>query len=185
MPAVYKNNLDFEILDLDNSKILVFLDCSQYMDEHPENPILEVVVPGFNNSFTVSIIPKKVNVLNANTIGFTKTFTSNYENLLDLPDGVYCYTYRICPYDKVFINKKFLRTSQLQHKIKKVYKSLENTECSNIEERSFKNKLVDIDHFLATAKAYAEDGDSAKASSFYQIAEKFTDNILKKLNNFC
>ncbi len=185
MPAIIQNYLDFEILDSDNVKLLTFIDGSEYIEEHPEKPVLEILLPGFNQSFLVNITANKVNILNANSIGITKTFSTSYTCLADLPDGVWTLTYRICPYDKVFTKKHILRTAQLKTKLKEVYKALENTDCSLKEDRKIKNKLVDIFIFLETGKAYAEECNSAKASNYYQIADKFTNDLLKELTNKC
>lgn len=184
MPAIFRNYLDFEILDLDNPRNLVFIDGSTYLEKYPEKPILEITLPGFNEYFLVNIAPKTVNVLNANTIGITKTFQSSYDCLVDLPDGVWTFTYRVCPYDSVYLTKNILISSQLNVKLEYLYMKLEGTDCSLKEDRQLKNKLVDIDIFLKTAKAYAKECNITKASNFYQIASKFTDDIIKQLNKF-
>lgn len=181
MPAIFQNDLEFEILDSDNPKVIVFIDASTYMDKNPEKPILEVTLPGFNNYFIVNINPYNVNVMNANTIGITKTFTDDYEKLADLPDGVWEFTYRVCPYESVYLKKFILRTAILNRKLKSLYKLLEASDCSLKEDRKLKNKLTDILIFIETAKAYAEVCDKQRAGHFYQIADKFTDDILKQL----
>lgn len=185
MPAIIRNYLDFEIIETDNPKLLIFIDGSEYMDEHPEKPLLEIKLPGFNDYFIVSMKHREVNILNANTIGITKTFVNNYQCLVDLPDGVWTLTYRICPYEVVFKTKHILRTEQLNIKIKQLYKLIEATDCSLKEDRRLKNKLIDINIFLQTGKAYAEDCDIKKASNFYQIADKFTNDLLKELTYKC
>lgn len=182
MSAVQQNILDFEILDLDNTKTIVFLDCSTYIDSSPEKPILQVTLPGFNNYFIVNIAHNQVNVMNSNTIGITKTFSNDYNCLADLPDGVWEMTYRVCPYEKVYIKKYILRTALLNTKLKTLYKLLENTDCSLKEDRQIKNKLIDIKIFIDTARAYAEARDVKKAGNFYQIADKFTNDLIKQLS---
>lgn len=181
MSAIQENHLDFEILDSDNPKIIIFIDASTYLDPTPEKPILEVVLPGFNQYFIININPYEVNVFNANTVGYTKTFTNEYNCLGDLPDGVWEFTYRVCPYDLVYIKKCVLRKAQLNQKLNTLYKLLQNADCSLKEERQLKNKLTDIEIFINTAKAYAAECDKARASNFYQIADKFTNDLLKQL----
>lgn len=185
MPAIFENILDFEILDIDNPKIIVFLDCSQYMHDNPELPILDVIMPGFNRKSSANIVAKQINILNANTIGITKAVIHDYSCLIDLPDGVYTFTYRICPYDKVQVTKQYLRTTQLNIQVKALYRLLENTDCSLLEDRKLKNKLLDIEQFISGGKAFAEDGNPIKASNFYQIAAKFTSDLLKTLTSKC
>lgn len=181
MSAIQQNHLDFEILDNDNSKLIIFIDGSTYLDTNPEKPILEVTLPGFNQYYIVNIIHNEVNVLNANTLGITKTFTNEYNCLGDLPDGVWEFVYRVCPYDLVFLKKCVLRTALLNQKLNNLYRLLENTDCSLKEDRQLKNKLIDIEFFIKTAKAYADICNKQKASNFYQIADKFTNDLLKKL----
>ncbi len=181
MSAIQENHLDFEVLDTDDPKIIIFIDASTYLDTNPEKPILEVVLPGFNQYFIINIIPYQVNVFNANTIGFTKTFTNEYNCLGDLPDGVWEFTYRVCPYDLVYIQKCVLRCALLNQKLNTIYRLLENTDCSLKEDRQLKNKLTDIDVFIHTAKAYAAECNKTKASNFYQIADKFASDLIKQL----
>lgn len=185
MPSSYKNIIDFEILDIDNPKIIVFLDASEYLADNPELPILEITLPGFNNHFVVNITPKQINVLNANTIGITKTLQAKDDCLPDLPDGVYKFMYRICPYDKIFLCKYYLRTVLLNIKIKELYKLLEFSDCSFLEDAKLKSKLLDIDQLLVAAKAFAEDGNNKKASNLYQLADKIVNDLIKKLTNKC
>lgn len=184
MPSKFKHILDFEILDIDNPKIIVFLDASEYY-EKPEMPILEITLPGFNNHFVVNIIDGQINVFNANTIGITKTLQAKDDCLPDLPDGVYKFMYRICPYDKLYLCKYYLRTVLLNKKIKHLYKLLEFTDCSITEDAKLKSKLLDIDQLVLAAKAFAEDGNNKKASNLYQLADKIVNDLIKKLTNKC
>lgn len=182
MSAIQQNYLDFEILDTDDPKLIIFIDASVYLDPNPEKPILEIVLPGFNQYFLVNIIPYQINVMNSNTIGVTKTFNNDYNCLGDLPDGVWEYTYRVCPYDTVFIKKCVLRTALLNQKLNCLYKLFDNADCSLKDDRKIKNKLTDIDIFIQTAKAYAAECNKSRASNFYQIADKFASDLIKQLS---
>src|SRR3954463_4543906 len=90
------NTIDFEILDIDNLKNIVFVDLSKYY-QAPEGPLLEILLPGSMQYLMAQIQPNKINILDSNTIGLSNIFETNCA--VDLPDGVYTFKYKICPYD--------------------------------------------------------------------------------------
>lgn len=178
-----KNTLDFEILPNSNPKTMIFVDASDYLDEHPERPLLEITPPGYAKYFLVNIVARKVNILNASNIGLNVTLKTSH--LTDLIDGVYTLKYKVCPYDKAFCYKYHLRTTILECNIRKIYNFLDDAECDIKGDSKLRQEIVDIMLLIATGKAQAEEGKPSKASESYQKASKKANQLIDKLEGRC
>lgn len=180
--GIQKNNIDFEILDTGNSKTLVFLDSSEYYKE-PETPLLEITLPGFTKYFLANINARKINTFNSNTIGMTETFNSH--ELVDLPDGVWTFVYKICPYDEVFIQKYYLRTVCLDNKISEIFEYIRLSDCDVERDSKLKQDIVDMLLAIESGKANACKDNVKKATELYQIANSIATKLLNKLSESC
>lgn len=174
--GIKKNILDFEILSTGNPKTLVFLDSSEYMTE-PERPLLELTLPGHSKYFLLNVVARKVNTFNSNTIGLSEVFDSNC--LVELPDGVYTAKFKICPYDKVWIQKSFLRTTLLEKSLDKILTYI-NLDCEK-EKKIF----VDIMVLIEAAKANVKNNIIKKGIEQFAAAIELTSDFLRKLTNVC
>lgn len=170
------HKLDFEILDTGNPKTLVFLDSSEYMSE-PERPLLEVTLPGHTKYFLLNIAARKVNTFNSNTIGLSELFESNC--LMELPDGIYTFKYKICPYDSVYIQKKILRKVKIDKSINMILRD------ADLSDERLKKELTDIWVLIAAAEANTEDNQISKAIEQFKLANSMVDKILDRLSNRC
>jgi hypothetical protein len=179
MKGFRQHILDFEIIPTGNSKTLVFLDSSDYFRE-PEKPLLEVTLPGYSKYFLVNITARKLNTLNSNTIGLTELL--NNDCLIDLPDGIYTFKYKICPYDETYIVKKFFRTTLLEKELENLYNQIENPENITPDERIFEYKLVEIHAGIAGAQAVVEKNEK-RANSYYKIAQKLIGELTEGICN--
>lgn len=180
MAGIHQNILNFSILETGNPKTLVFLDESVYMDLHPERPLLEVTMPGYEKYFLVNIEAREVNTLNANTLNLTAVL--NQTCLIDLPDGIWFFKYKICPYDKVFICKNHIRVTALNEKLSLLHDKINLLDCDIKNDKSIETDLAKIYALIEGAKSVVSK-DSGKAYSYYQTATKMVDNIYKQLNN--
>ncbi len=178
-----KNFIDFEIFPNSNSKTMIFVDASEYLDEHPERPLLEVTPPGYSKYFLVNIVARRVNILNASNIGLNVTLKTS--DLTVLSDGVWTLKYKVCPYDKAYLQKYHLRTTILECNLRKVYEFLDNAECDIKGDAKLRQEIVDIMLLIATGKAYAEEGKPNKASEVYQKADKKATKLIDKLEGRC
>lgn len=179
MAGLVTSNLDFEILDINNTKNIVFLDTSTYID-YPENPVLDITFPASNQYFTVQIQPEKINVFDSNTIGYSSLL--NIVSPADLPDGIYGYRYKICPYDFYTKCKYYLRTTFLDRCIQNIYSAVDMSNCCDPDSDSIKKDLVDLHIFLESAKANAVLGNLDKANKDFNLATKKVDKLNIKLN---
>lgn len=180
--GIRKHNLDFEILDTGNPKTLVFLDSSDYYTE-PERPLIEVTLPGHSRYFLLNAAAKKVNTYNSNTIGLTEILNS-FE-LVNLPDGVWKFKFKVCPYDKVYIQKHHLRTVELEERLGKVYEYLTLSDCDVERDVKLNNTLIDVLLAIESGKANAKKGNTKKASDLYQFASTSVNSLLNNLSGTC
>lgn len=176
--GLVKNILDFEILETGNTKTIVFVDASNYI-EQPEKPLLEIILPGYSNYFLINVAAGMVNTFNASTIGLSKVFDASC--LIDLPDGIYQYKYKICPYDKTFISKSYMRVTNLLLKLQGVYNGIDLT--SEVD-KYFKSTLIDI-HILIKGAQLLAAKNPVKAQANYLLASNLTDKLNCKIYKDC
>lgn len=174
--GIHEHILDFEILETGNIKTLVFVDSSQYM-ENPESPLLEIILPGMNKYLLVNIQPRKVNTFNSNTLNLTPTILNDCD-IIDLPDGVYSFKYKICPYKYINRVKNYLRTTNLDCKLNRF---LDTFEFSDKIIDVDKATIIDINILRDSAKASAELGNNDRASNKYKLANDKVNSLLDKL----
>jgi hypothetical protein len=179
MKGLRQHILDFEIIPTGNPKTLVFIDSSNYFRE-PEKPLLEVTLPGYNKYFLVNVTARKVNTFNSNTIGLTELL--NNEHLVNLPDGVYTFKYKICPYDETYIVKKNFRTTLIDQELNDLYLQIENSDCSTVADRVLEYQLVEIHCLIEGAKGVVNK-DEKKANSFYKTAQTLINGLKEGICN--
>lgn len=177
--GLHKNILDFEILETGNTKTLVFVDSSQY-DGVPDRPLLEVIMPGYTKYFLVNVAANQVNTFNSSTIGFNKVLLQS--ELVDLPDGVWSFKYKICPYNYVYVIKHTMRVTQLLKKVEKILNQVDLGECSTKDDEELQKSFSRIYILIEGARAAAKAGDTNKAYNYYQLADKLAQ---KQLDKFC
>lgn len=181
MKGLKQNILEFDIIQTGNPKTLVFADASVYMGE-PERPLLEVLIPGYNKYLLTNVEPKVLNTFNSSTLGFNKAlFTSE---MLDLPDGIWHLTYKICPYDYVRISKTFLRTTLLEIRLAELYDRMDKEDLEEKEKADYEAKLLDVHVLLESGKLVANI-NYKKAQQNYKLAEKLIGKIFDKLCKNC
>lgn len=181
MKGLKRQILDFEIIPTGNLKTLVFIDSSEYFSE-PERPLLEVTLPGYSKYFLLNIAARKVNTFNSNTIGLTELL--NDSELIDLPDGAYSFRFKICPYDKAYIDKKFFRTTYIETKLADLFEKIEGEDCSKKEDRELQGYITEILVLLEGAKAVVNNNEK-KANKFYQIADSLINKLLNDICKTC
>lgn len=178
MLGLHENFLDFEILETGNTKTLVFLDSSTYM-ENPEKPLLEVIMPGYTKYFLVNINANKINTFNSSNLGINQVLFQT--DLVDLPDGIWKFKYKICPYKYVYKVLTKIRITTLLKKLEVLYNQVDLRDCAGKEDRDLETAFVKIDLLIQGSKAAVEKNPKL-AQEYYQLADKL---IQKQLDKFC
>lgn len=173
------SRLNFTIQDTHDFKTLGILDTSWY---NPlikvEESTIEIIPPGYKYAVSPFFMPGALNVYNSNGVGITKA--SCEEELQDLPDGIWRIKYSICPNDKLFIEKLFLKTDKLQCKYDQAFLSVDLDYPSGDENQKIKRKeLAEIEFYIQGAIAASNNQDANTAIELYSKAEKLLNKFGK------
>lgn len=172
------SRLNFDIIDTHDFKTLGIVDTSWYNpDITIETPTIEILPPGYANAVSPFFMVKALNVYNSNGMGITKA--SCEEELVDLPDGLWKIKYSICPNDKLFIEKFFLKTDKIQCKYSHAFLNLDLENTSSEIEKTKRKNLELIELYITGAISAANNQNAKLASDLYKKA----DNLLNKFDN--
>lgn len=168
------SRLSFDIIDTHDFKTLGIVDTSWYNpDITIESPTLEILPPGYTYAVSPYFMPRSLNVFNSNGVGITKATCE--EELVDLPDGIWKIKYSICPNDKLFIEKFFLKTDKLECRYAQAFLNLDFN--LNSDDSLKKKKLQDVELFITGAIAAANNQDPKLASDLYTKADRLLDSL--------
>lgn len=174
---LHNTYINFNVIDTFNCKTMGIVDTSYY---NPSMTVtgytLQVLVPGYDDAVELSYYPSAVTILNSNLLGITKVY--DYDDMLDLPDGVYTIKLSICPYDQFWKETSFYRTCKLECKYSQALLSLDFSNCTDCFSTSKVNKLKEAKIFIEGVKANMTDCNFKKATELYQKADSILDNIL-------
>lgn len=169
------SKLNFNIVDTHDFKTLGVVDTSWYNpDITVETPTIEILPPGYTVAASPFFMIKALNVYNSNGLGITRA--SCEEELVDLPDGLWKIKYSICPNDKLFIERFFLKTDKIQCKYNKAFLSLDLENLSDSKQQQKRKDLNEIEIFLNGSIAAANNQNAKLASDLYKKA----DNLLNR-----
>lgn len=169
--------IDFAVLESNNPKTLIILDQSYYLEDI-EKPLLQITPPGFTGRIELEYTPNSIIVLNSDSLGLTED--CDYEDLADLPDGVYVIRMAVCPYDELYAKRCYLKTTRLDCMYENLLLTVD-VDCM-FDSQKTKNDIVDIDILIRSAKAEANRCNIEAATAKYRAAFKKLEKINKKLN---
>lgn len=172
------SRLNLNIIDTHDFKTLGILDTSWYNSLIKiEDEKLEIMPPGYSNYVSPVFIPKSLNIYNSNSVGITRA--SCEDELIDLPDGIWKVRYSICPNDKLFIEKFFLKTDKLKCKYTQAFLSLD-LKCSDCSGDKEKRRLLDqVEFYMKGAIAASNDQNAKDAHDLYVKADKMLSSYLQ------
>lgn len=169
--------IDFNILETNNPKILAILDLSNYL-EIPQKQRLFVTLPGFTGHVEVPYKTNTITVLNSDNLKLTEE--CDYEELADLPDGVYQIRMAVCPYDELYTKKCWLKTTAFDCRFQNIL--LNYDDCNSTDKKYIEESIMKIDILIQSAKAEISRCNIERAISKYQSALKKLESLEKKLN---
>jgi hypothetical protein len=178
------SKLSFDIIDTHDFKTLGIVDTSWYNpDISIDTPTIEIIPPGYTHSVSPFFMEKALNVYNSNGLGITKA--SCEEDLLDLPDGLWKVKYSICPNDKLFIERFFLKTDKIQCRYTQAFLNLDLSNLDETSQKRKKNFLEDIELYITGAIAASNNQNAKLASDLYKKADYMLDKYLSDNNLEC
>lgn len=170
------SRLSFDIADTHDFKTLGIVDTSWYnSDIKVETPTIEILPPGYVRAVSPYFVPGALNIYNSNGVGITQA--SCEEELQELPDGIWKIKYSICPNDKLFIERYFLRTDKILCRYSQAFLSLDINSCDLPTEKQRRSDLDNIRLYITGAIAAANDQNPKLASDLYNKANKLLDKF--------
>lgn len=178
------SKLNLDIIDTHDFKTLGILDTSWYNpDITIESPTIEIVPPGYTHAVSPFFMIRALNIFNSNGLGLTKA--SCEEELIDLPDGLWKIKYSICPNDKLFIERFFLKTDRIQCRFTQAFLNLDLSSLNTDIQKKKKANLDDIELYINGAIAASNDQNAKLASDLYKKANKLLDRYLENNGLSC
>lgn len=178
--------LGINIIDTHDFKTLGLLDVSQYNPNIVvEQATIEIFPPGFSLAASPYFMFGALNVYNSNGLGLTRA--SCEEELVNLPDGIWKIKYSICPNDKLFIEKIFLKTDKLRCKFNQAFLTLDLSCDSDLTDSNNKKKLKkiqEIEQYIQGAIAASNQENAKLATDLYKKADQLLDKLVQA-KNFC
>lgn len=178
MSTITKYSLNWVADDLDNPKMIRVTDLSLY-PEVPDAPILMVTLPGYNTYTELNFPYGKTLHIDSNLLGFTTN--ADPCDMMDLPDGIWTICYKVCPYDQLFLNGYFFKTSKFQSDFDGLLANLTVDANGNPTACSI-SEFENIDLLLQSAKACARLGNNKKAMARFEMANKLLTRLKTKCN---
>ncbi len=138
---------------------------------------LEVTPPGFDYPVVINAEPYFNIVLNSSNLGLSEV--TKYQDLAELPDGVYKIRYSIAPNDKVWVEYEHLRN---QHQLNKLFELYCRLKLSNLDPNRDQNdtmrQLFKLKSIAETAKIEVEFcGNRDKGLEIYNYVYKQLEKL--------
>lgn len=168
MAILDKIDLDFQVLNTGNPKILSIMDNSVWGVLEDKPTIIEIITPGSEKIRTNNFVQGKINVFNSSNLLLSPIGEKN-----DLSDGIYKVTVKGSP-DTFCKHRDFLKTDKMRLNLYKLYTSLGSNDSEVIKEN--KKKILEIDLLIRAAENLVSRGELKKAYTFFKRANKDLKN---------
>lgn len=169
--------LDFTIVDTHNPLTIGIADTSFYPSNFAVlNPTYEITPPSFLKvaaTYNVS----EVLFLNSNTLNIT--CVSSPALLTPLPDGIWTIRQSISPAVDWNLEKKFLRTTQIEVKFGKALLKTDLIECNQDVKVEQMKVLDEVYFYIQAAISAANQCNYTLAMKLYTNANTMLDNFIK------
>lgn len=172
MEIVGQINIDFQVLENHNPRVLMLGDNSDWLYAENLASYVSVRLPGSIKDYTFTWKKKSINTFNSHNLGLScLKGVCTEEQYVDLPDGIYTICL-ISGFEDINKTKYYLKTDTTELELSKVIvkHGFEFSENDN----KFRDKIIEVKWLLLVAKSHAKLGDFMKANRFFQQAvEKF------------
>jgi len=169
--------LAFDLLPENDCKKLLLLDTSYYGGNTViANSTLQIISPFDDSPVELNFTKNGITVINSNNLGITNV--NDFDNLVELPDGLYTAKISICPVDKYWFEKSWFRTCLLECKYDKAFLKLNVQSCEKCFSKDNKERLDRAYIYMYGAKANAKNRNFKEANKLYTASNKILDKLL-------
>lgn len=167
-----------------DARVQDIFDISLYNpDMSITNVSLKVNIPGSDCDYFPLFMLKGRTFLTSNSFNLTNTTCSG--GLQDLPDGIYTFTYSVCPNETVYYTIKYLRTKVTENNILNLMSSIMTVPDLTTQYNLYGTNITD--QRLIQLNNYYNLLQQAKVDVLYlrftEAEDKFT-YVTNQLNNF-
>lgn len=177
MEVVGQINIDFQVLENHNPRVLMLGDNSDWLYAENLASYISVRLPGSIKDYTFTWKKNSINTFNSHNLGLSCVKGDcTKEHYVDLPDGIYTICL-ISGFEDINKTKYYLKTDLTELELSKVIvkHGFEFSENDN----KFRDKIIEVKWLILVAKSHAKLGDFVKANKFFQQAvgkfNKFKD----------
>lgn len=176
MDILQNINIDFQVLDTKDPRIITIADSSMWGHIVNKPSIIEIIMPGEKNPIVHYFMKKQLNIFNSINLALNCVSECGGTELLDLPDGIYTITVKGSP-DSFNMTRKYLRTTKTQLELDKLYIRL-NLLCQKGDFNDLKN-LTDIMLLLKAAEANVRYDNIKTAQELFFKAQDLIEKLKK------
>ncbi len=179
-------SIEDDLLDL---RFLSVTDLSVYDDRIAVTNLSMIVrVPGADVYNSVNFVKSEKTTYTSRSLKYTTG-----QAPCELPDGLYEFTYSVCPNEQVYINKKHFRVSNLEWSIKSemartsinLYEEFDIDDCGNIKLSKEQNRLITLLYQLEAIRGAFYNDNYQKAVDIYNYVKKQLDKYLQSQHKIC
>lgn len=168
MEVVGQINIDFQVFETGNPKILSVADTSTWLYAENKPSYISIKLPGSKKEKTLSFKKYAVNKLNSHVLGVSCLKGDCTEEVyVNLPDGIY--TIKVLSgYEDIEKERYYLKTDVIDLEIAKALTLIgfDYNESTSKQIEPFEK----INNFLMVAKSWTKLGDFVKANRYFQEA---------------
>lgn len=164
MPTTEKIHIDFQLFSTGDPKLLVIVDTSIWSFIEDKPSIIEIQVPGKEETLTYSFLKGKNNVFNTSSLYLSPIGVFN-----DLPDGLYKISIKGSP-DSFCKHRDVLKTDKVRLELYKIYADL-GLDINNLDEAVYK-KIREIKLLIEGAEALVSIGKTYRGVKLLRTAMK-------------
>jgi len=177
MDVVGQINLDFQVLENKNPRVIMMGDDSDWLYAAALPSYISVRLPGSIKDTVHTWKKNAINTFNSHNLGLScLKGDCTEEHYVDLPDGIYTLKL-ISGIEDIDKTIYYLKTDRTELELAKVIvkHGFEFSENDN----DFRGKIFDIKWLLLVAKSHAATGDFVKANRYFtegvEMFRKFTE----------
>jgi len=171
---LHNTKLEFSIIPTGSCGTFSIVDTSYYSPSQTiSNNTLQIISPFNPIPVQLNYYRSGVTIINSASLDITNA----WEDLQDLPDGVYTAKISMCPEDQYFYEKTWMRTCKLECQYDLALLKLDITKCDECFDPKKLEALQRANIYIQGVRANMTACNIKQAQALYKAAIKIIDNI--------